>query len=199
MLQRIAAIVLIAGAAATLSACAGKNFVRPDAAELRVGQSSYAQVLAKMGDPRNTGEVLTNGEKVKTITYVYASTGGEPLEADVIPARAQSFYFHNDKLVGQQFLSSFKADHSNFDDTKVTAIEKGKTTRAEVLQALGRPSATFVSPMVKETVGEAVGYGYQTTRGGAFSGFKFYHKALRVTFDAADRVLDVEYVTSATQ
>ena len=196
MLKKTAVLVLISLA---LVGCAGRDFVRPDAAELRVGQSLYPQVIAKMGEPRNTGEVLKNGEKIKTITYVYATTGGEPLEAGVIPARALAYYFYQDQLIGQEFLSSFKSDGSNFDDTKVSAIEKGKTTRSEVLQSLGKPTATFVKPMVKETSGEAIGYTYQTTRGGAFSGLKFFRKALRITFDSTDRVLDVDYSASGTK
>ena len=198
MPKKISAIALTCTALA-LAGCAGRDFVRPDSGELKLGQSTYAQVLAKMGEPRSTGEVFKNGENVKTVTYVYASTGGEPLESGVIPARAMSFYFHRDQLVGQEFLSSFKSDNSNFDESRVPAIEKGKTTRAQVVQALGKPTATFLKPMVPETTGEAIGYTYQTTSGGAFTGFKFFRKLLRVTFDGADKVLDVEYSSSGSR
>ena len=109
------------------------------------------------------------------------------------------YYFHNDVVVGQEFLSSFKVDNSNFDETKISTITKGKTTRLEVVQFLGRPSASFIAPMVKETSGEAIGYGYQTTRGSAFSGFKFFNKTLRITFDDKDRVLDIEYASSGSK
>jgi outer membrane protein assembly factor BamE (lipoprotein component of BamABCDE complex) len=186
-------------AAAALSACAGTNFVRPDSKDLQVGKSTYAQVVAKMGAPRVTGEMLTNGEKVKTVTYVYATTGGEPSESGVIPARALAFYFYNDLVVGEEFLSSFKSDHSNFDDTKIAGIEKGKTTRLEVIQAFGKPSGTFVRPMVKEPFVDSVGYTYSTTSGGAFSGFKNFRKSLRVAFDADDKVVDVAYSTSGSK
>ena len=148
-----------------LGGCAGRDFGRPDSAELRVGQSTYSRVIAKMGEPRNTGEVIKNGETIKTITYAYATTGGEPLQAGAIPARAIAYFFHRDTLVGQEFLSSFKSDNSNFDEPRVARIEKGKATRNEVIQALGRPTATFKPPVVKETHGEAIGYTYQTTSG----------------------------------
>jgi hypothetical protein len=190
---------LFLSAALALAGCAGTNFVRPDAADLSVGHSTYAQVIAKMGEPRSTGEALVNGEKVKSATYVYASTGGEPLEAGVIPARALGYYFFQDQLVGQEFLSSFKSDNSNFDDTKVPGIEKGKTTRAEVIALLGKPTGTYIKPMVKETSGEAFGYTYSTTSGSVFSGFKVFKKALRITFDSADHVLDVDYAASGTK
>ncbi len=188
--------LLLAATLIALTGCAGKDFVRPDSAEVRVGQSTYSQVIGKMGNPRSTGEILKNGETIKTITYAYAATGGEPLKQGVIPARAMGFYFHRDLLVGQEFLSSFKSDNSDFDESKVAEITKGKTTRSEVVQMVGKPTAFFTKPMVKETSGEAIGYTYQATTGGAFSGFKNFRKTLRVAFDSDDRVLDVEYATS---
>jgi len=191
--------VLFASVLSSLAGCFGKDFVRPSSEAFRLGQTTYAQVIQQMGEPQKTGDVLKNEKNVKTATYVYAATGVEPLEEGVIPARVLSYYFYNDVLVGQEFLSSFKADNSNFDETKISTISKGKTTRLEVVQLLGRPSASFVAPMVKETSGEAIGYGYQTTRGGAFSGFKFYSKTLRITFDDKDRVLDTEYASSGSK
>ena len=50
--------------------------------------------------------------------------------------------------------------------------------------------------MVKATSGEAFGYGYGATRGGGFSRIRHYAKALRITFDEKDRVLDFEFETS---
>ncbi|MBS0335224.1 MAG: hypothetical protein JSS40_00050 [Proteobacteria bacterium] len=194
-LRSVLAVLLLS----LLAACAGTDFVRPDAAAFKLGKTSSAEVLKQLGQPRTTGEVLTNGKNVRVMTFAYAASGGEALEPDVIPARAMSYFFHDDVLVGQEFLSSFKSDHSDFDEKKVPGIQKGKTTRAEVIRTLGRPSATFLPPMVKETSGEAIGYAYQTTRGGVISGFKFYRKILRVTFDAGDRVAEVEYSTAGSR
>jgi len=74
-----------------LAGCAGKDFVRPSSDTFKLGQATYTQVVQQMGEPRNTGNVLMNEKNVKTATYVYASTGGEPVEEDVIPARALSY------------------------------------------------------------------------------------------------------------
>jgi hypothetical protein len=108
-----------------LVGCAGRDFVRPSSDAFQLGQTSYAQVLEQMGEPRSVGDVLKNEKTVRSITYVYASTRGEPLEDGVIPARALTYYFYNDKLVGQVFISSFKSDHSDFDSTKVESIKNG--------------------------------------------------------------------------
>lgn len=190
---------LIASVLSLLAGCAGRDFVRPTSETFRLGQTTYAEVIQKMGPPRRTGVALKNEKNVRAISYAYAATGGEPLEKGVVPARAQVYYFHNDSLVGQEFLSSFKSDNSNFDETKISAISKGKTTRTEVIQFLGRPSDTFVAPMVKETSGEAFGYGYQATRRGSFGGFKFNSKTLRIAFDDNDKVSDVDYASSDTK
>ena len=179
-----------------LGGCAGTDFVRPASDTFQLGQTTHSQVVKQMGEPRRAGDALKNGKTVKSITYVYASTGGEPLEEGVIPARGLTYYFYNDTLVGQEFISSFKSDHSNFDDTKVEGVKKGRSNRAEVTQLLGRPTASFVPPMVKETSGEAIGYAYQTTRGGVFSGFKFFVKILRISFDEKDLVSEIEYTSS---
>ena len=179
-----------------LVACAGKDFARPSPDDFKLGQTTYAQLMQQMGEPRKTSDILKNGKNVKAVTYAYASKSGEPLEADVIPARAASYFFYNDVLVGQEFVSSFKSDNSNFDDKRVESIKKGQTTRAEVIKLMGQPTGTFMPPMVKETSGEAFGYAYQAIRGGLFSGLKSSAKILRVSFDDKGVVSDVEYTSS---
>jgi hypothetical protein len=196
MSKPFATIVL--AAALLLGGCAGKNFIKPDAAEFKLGETTYSQVVNKMGEPRSKGEEVKNGESIKTVTYAYAASGVEPFQAGVIPARAMRYYFNRDVLVGKEFVSSFKSDHSNFDEKKVPAIEKGKTTRPEVIRMLGRPSSSFIKPMVKETSSEAIGYSYSAASGGAFTGLKVSRKAVRIAFDKDDKVLEVDYSSSGS-
>jgi hypothetical protein len=182
-----------------LAGCAGTDFVRPSTSDFKMRQTTRAQVVLQLGEPRREGEVLKNEKNVKSITYAYATTGGEPLEEGVIAARAMNYYFLDGLLVGQEFVSSFKSDNSNFDDSRIASIVKGKTTRSEVNQLLGRPSGSYVPPMVKATSGEAVGYTYTTVRGGVLTGFKLFRKALLISFDAQDQVSDVEYSSSSNK
>lgn len=193
--SRLAVLPLLA----LVAGCAGSNFVRPTADAFQLGKTRREQVVQQLGEPRGEGSVLKDGTEVKTIGYAYAAVGGEPLEEGVIPARGLTFYFASEVLVGEEFLSSFKEDHSSFDDQKVPLLVKGKTSRAEVIQLLGRPSGRFLAPMVKATSGEALGWSYQATRGNAFSGFKSFKKALVVTFDAQDRVAEVELVSGGNR
>jgi len=179
-----------------LVGCAGKDFVRPSPQDFTLGKTSYSQVIQRMGEPRRASDILKNGKNVKAITYVYASKGSEALEADVTPARALTYFFYADTLVGQEFVSSFKSDNSNFDDKLVPSIRKGESTRSDVITLMGEPTATFIAPMVKETSGEAIGYTYQAVRGGLFSGIKNSVKALRISFDDKGVVSDIEYASS---
>jgi|SRR5271165_4872026 len=191
-------VILTAALVSALGGCGGKDFTRPSPDTFKLGQTSYSQVVQKMGEPPKTSDVLKNGKNIKAATYSFASKGGEPLEEDVIPARALTYFFFDNTLVGQAFISSFKSDNSNFDDKQVEKIKKGVTTRAEVIGLLGEPTATFIPPMVKETSGEAIGYTYQAVRGGLFSGLKVSIKSLRISFDAAGLVSDVEYTSESS-
>jgi hypothetical protein len=182
-----------------LAGCAGRNFVSPSPDAFKLGQTTYSQIVQQMGEPERSGSVLKNEKQVKSITYVYAATGGDPLEQGVIPARALVYFFQNDLLVGQDFVSFFRSDNTNFDDAKIDSIIKGKTTRLEAIQLLGKPSALFIFPMVKQTSGEAIGYAYGTTRGNVYTGFKFFRKALNISFDDKDAVSDIDFVSSSNK
>ena len=194
-MDRFVRMAGVTAVAVALSACAGagRDFIRPDADSLKLGQTMYAQVVQKMGEPKTASEVVRNGKQVKSIVYSYANVHGQPLEQGVTPYRGMSFYFHNDTLVGEQFVSSFKSDNTNFDDTPVDRVQKGRTTRAEVIALLGMPSASFIAPMVKQTSSEVIGYNYQAIRGGLFSGLKAYIKTLQISFDPSGVVTEVEY------
>ena len=187
----------------TVSACSTKkDFVRPNADTFnadtfKLGQTKYPQVILQMDEPQNTGEKIKNGETIKEIVYAHASL---PMWETVFPGRALGFYFHNDTLVGQDFVSSFKSDNSNFDHTRISAIVKGKTTRTQVVQMLGKPTSFYIFPMVSKTSsGEAIGYNYVKGFWGGPSGHELKQstKSLRVTFDSKDLVLDVDYSSYA--
>lgn len=186
----------VVATAIIVSGCAGVNFERPADADFKVGKATYSDVSEKLGKPQSTGESLVNDRKIKRVAYAYAASGGQPAEEGVIPARAQVYFFEKDVLIGTEFTSSFKEDSSNFDDSKVEYIKKGETTRSQVLLTFGRPSIVYVEPLVKKTHGEAIGYLYQTTRGNVYTGLKFKRKTLLITFDEAEKVLEVDYSLS---
>jgi len=200
-MQKIAGLAGPLAVLLVLVACAGggRDFIRPEAGSFKLGQTSYEQVVGKMGEPKSVSDAMRNGKPIKSIVYSYANANGQPLEEGVTPYRGMTYFFYNDRLVGEQFISSFKSDNSNFDDSLIDRIKKGQTTRAEVIQLFGPPSASFIAPMVKETSGDAIGYSYQAIRGGILAGLKMHLKALRISFDDKGVVVDVDYTTQGAQ
>ncbi|NRF68412.1 hypothetical protein HLB44_15565 [Aquincola sp. S2] len=184
------------GAVALLAGCAGTNFKRPDQAALKLGSSTTADVVAAMGEPSRTGELTKNGSQIKRMSYSYATTMGVGLYAGVIPARSMTFSTADGKLVGQQYLSSFNEDGTDFDDSKVPQIVKGTTTRSDVVALLGRSTGESVYPLSKNPGEQAISYLYVHLRKQFLGASKLYTKSLTVSFDARDVVSDVEFSVS---
>jgi hypothetical protein len=196
MAHPVAGRIFAVVTAVFIAGCAGHNFVRPSDGAFTLGQTPYAQVVQQLGEPRRESTMLRNGKQIQVASYSYATNFDEPLEAGVVPARALSYYFADGVLVGQEFISSFKSDNTNFDAANVSAIAKGTTDRTEVMRLFGKPTATYIYPMIKDSPGQGIGYIYASTvRSGPFS-VKFTRKVLRVSFDASDRVSDVEFAQS---
>ena len=191
------AVLVLAGCAV-----AGTNFVRPDDNAYTLGKTTRAQLLAsfsaaRLGAEAETGETQSraSGKTLKYFTYGFATRAPSDHPGG-IAARTQTFYFYDDVLVARQFTSSFVTDSSDWDETKVKDLVKGVTTRAEVVEMLGRPSGAYIWPAVSRTHGEAIGYHhtYITTPLTGLIHVRVRHsKHLIVTFDGADRVEDVEF------
>ncbi|MGI0035822.1 MAG: hypothetical protein ACRD98_08130 [Nitrososphaera sp.] len=180
---------------AFLAGCAGTNFKRPEPEALRVGTSSQADMTRVMGAPMQTGEVLKNNQKIKSARYAYAEGAGTGRYLGVVPARAMVFSTFNDVLVGQEFVSSFPQDATDFDESKVSGILKGKTTRSEVIATLGKPNGEAVYPLIKSQGEKADVYSYSHAKGSVFN-MKFYSKALIVSYGQNGVVSDVEYTSN---
>lgn len=187
-------LLLATVATAALVGCAGTNFKRSGADSLEVGTSTQAQVLEAMGPSRQTGELLRNGEKLKTIHYVYAEAGSGGKYPGVTPARGMTFFIHDDLLVGEEFLSSFAVDATEFDDAKVSSIIKGSTTKVEVLEMLGKPSGSAMFPLIKARDETALVYSYAQVKGSVFN-MKVYAKTLMISFDEGGVVTNVDYTS----
>jgi hypothetical protein len=182
-------------ATAFLAGCAGTNFKRPDAQAFQLGKSTTADISRVMGAPGQTGEMMKNNEKVKSSRYAYAEGAGTGRYPGVTPARAMVFTTFNDVLVGQEFVSSFPEDATEFDDAKVPGIVKGKTTRAEVIALLGKPNGEAIYPLIKSKDQNAMVYSYTHVKGSVFN-MKLYSKSAVISLDAANVVTDVEFAST---
>jgi len=188
-------IALFAGLA--IAGCAaGREFVRPDPASLVLGKVTYLEILERFGRPYQEGSFIRNEQAIKALTYSYSSAMGTPLIAGVTPARTISFNFHNDRLVAHQFVSSYKEDHTDFDESKVQDIKKGETTRDQVVKLLGAPSGLYAYPLLKNKDEIGIGYLYTQVKRHGVTGLKTYLKQLIVSFDARGVVTDIQYAMS---
>jgi len=187
----ISILIILSGCAGT----SGKDFVRPTQETFKLGETTHSQVVQLLGETGKESTSLQNDKHIKAYTYTYAKTTGEPLEEGVIPVRLNTFSFFNGILVSQVFLSSFKSDHSNFDETRINAIVKGKTKRSEVIQLMGRPCCLYIPPMVEEPASKGIGYLYTTTMK-VGSIFKHFTKSLTISFNENDEVHDITFTSS---
>jgi hypothetical protein len=140
-----------------IGGCAGRDFARPAADSFTLGTTTEEQIRA----------LVKNGVTVKTLSYAYAATTGTPMVAGVTPARALGFYFDKGVLVGHEFTSSYRDDHTDYDESKIPEIRQGQT----------------------------IGYLYSQTAGSPFA-LRFYQKTLVVSYDARDVVTDVNFVST---
>lgn len=177
-----------------LAGCAGTNFTLPEG-KLELGKTTKIEAIQIMGKPIQTGEVLQNEKQIEQLKYAYASTGGEAAYSGVIPAKAFVLSFFENTLVGEEFTSSFKADNSDFNSDLVAKIEKGKTTRSEVIALLGKPTGAVIYPLIKSPHEKGIVYTYSQAKGSVFN-MQFHNKLLTVVFDKADIVTDVQYTAN---
>ena len=182
--------------AVVLSGCAGTaTFVKTPDDQLILGKTSEAEIRQQRGKPYQEGIATKNEKPLKTLSYAYASAGGEGNALDVTAAKSQNFYIFQDKLAGHEFVSSWKEDSTDFDETKIAKIQKDVTTRSEVIKIMGPPGGKYGYPLIPGREDEALVYAYNHVKGSA-ANLKRYNKLLVVSFNKQGIVTNVEYTSS---
>ena len=192
MLKVIRSSLLLSIFLVLFGCSSGKDFVRPNSDSLKLGQTTYAQVVHQLGDPSKTKTVVLNGENVNEMTYVFASGS---LPGGIATARAMTLGIYKDVLVSNIFMSSFKEDSTFFESDKVSDIEKGKTTKDDIENMFGKRHGEGLYPFAKQKDGKSMTYLYSETRNvgiGALSSFK----RLIVQLDRDGIVTDYNFSTS---
>lgn len=172
----------------------GRDFVRPEFGSLILGETTYHEILERFGTPREEGSVTKNDAIMKTVTYGYSSTGAKPLVDGVTPARGLTFSFLDNQLVGYIFTSSFSADHTEFDESKLNRIKKGQTNRAGLIELIGQPGGMQKYPLTKSKEDEVLVWQYVHVKQSVL-GLKPYAKTLGVTVGTDNIVKDLEFST----
>jgi hypothetical protein len=196
-----------------LGAChTGHDFPRPTPDSLVLGQSMRAEILRTYGKPtRESSAVLssaqtegvTRGEfdmtpvsgSFATLIYLYADRTRMVLMGarSPPPAKVAAFDFWNETLIAYNFVSTFKEESSNFDDSRIAEIRKGQSTKADIAQLFGPPSGRAIYPAVQHQGNEKFVYSYVQVRNS-----ERFAKRLEVLFDANGIVLDYRFVSDTT-
>lgn len=177
-----------------LSACVtrGEKVTRIPEAELTLGSTTENWITERLGEPNRVLEQTENGQDIRTILYTYVSTATNDSQISGVGAgRSQAYNFFDDTLVGYQFVSSFKSESTDFDDSVVASFEKGRTTLQEVISALGAPSGRRIYPLIKDQDVEAIRYVY-TFVDTRKAGFPRVLKRLTIVLDDSDVVQDID-------
>ncbi len=179
-----------------LCGCAtgGEEFTKLNGKQLVYGQTTSVQVREIIGRPFQMGSKDENGLRFETMAFAFSDASGETATDEVTaPARAQTFYFHEDKLVGTEFSSSFAVDSTNYDDALVEQIKTGMSTIGEVKHLFGEPDGERVFPLVKNEGEKAVVYTYSYIYGGIFN-LRASAKTLIVYYDTSTGlVTDIDF------
>jgi hypothetical protein len=191
--ERLARSLIPVALSVLLGACvAGSNFVRPLPAEIQLGKTTYNEVVQRLGGPIREERVRRNDRLLRVICYVYASEE-EPAKAPgTRGTRQMEFLLSDDIVVGEGFASGFASDHTDFDESKVGDIVKGKSRCAEVVSRLGRPSVSMIYPFTEKPGETAIGYWFAYAKGNVLDA-KTFEKMLMVRCDASGIVTDVAY------
>jgi hypothetical protein len=176
---------------AATAGCAGatRDFVRPLPQDVALGKTTAADIVARFGAPQQRGRAVKDGVEVISLSYSHADPGAQSAAPGVPAAKTMAFYFAGDRLVGYEALSTFKADSSDFDDTRVSDIRRGLTTEAQVRDLVGRPSGMYIYPLTRAPDERDIVYVYGQKKGPA----PLARKQLLVTVDARGIVRDVQY------
>lgn len=170
----------------------GRNFTMPQDDSFLPEKTTYEQVVKQFGQPYKMSGGKINETDVKIIGYEFFRENGEALSDDIYAMRQATFTFSDDKLVGYFFNSSFKSDNTNFDESKLSLIKKGETTKANVIEIMGKPSGISVYPLMKKRneIGYIYLYDYLTR---PLSDSKFHQKRVIISLDGNDTVSEISF------
>jgi hypothetical protein len=102
-----------------------------------------------------------------------------------------SYVTHNDVVVGESFNSTMEGESTQFPLEKVSMIVKGKSTKADVIELLGKPSGSYIYPVSKKG-NTGIAYLYNYAR---FAGILTSPNDYRVLveLDSQNVVVDISY------
>ena len=186
----LAGAVLVAGAGLL-----GADFARPDPASFTLGTTTEVEIRQRFGPPYGQTTAQVGNGQVTTLQYSYAE-----VRSTAIPVRTMTYTFHEGRLVGFDYSSSFVLDETAFDESIAKKIKRGETTRTEVLALAGKPTGQFIYPSLQApTPGwRAYVYGYsRSERLPSDLTIETTNKVLTIAFDDHDVVVEYSLVITS--
>jgi hypothetical protein len=184
----LAAICLVIGA---LTACAtGTQFIRPTEDFARLGETTRAQVEARLGKPDAEENYRQNGLLAKFIQYTYSNDAETTRIPNTLCVRSIEFVLVDDVVFAELFVSACASDHTDFDERRASEIVKGETRCDEVPSLLGRPAYRAIYPIAKERGAMELGYNFQYVKRPLLQ-LNMYVKTLSIVCDANGIVREV--------
>ena len=198
---------LIAGSGCPAATLQGQDFSRPDYQTLSASKLTEREIVATDGPPFSRGTTTQHGRLIHTLRYFYETreftvSGDVTYESKELTSfrnhiyrrKECLFYFSGGEYLGFNFSTGFEDGQSVFSETKVPAIVKGATRKADILAMFGVPTGAFRYPATPEDASAdgdtALAYEYHYLSDTAQS---FHHRSLRVTFGRDDVVKDVHF------
>lgn len=176
-----------------MTACAvGTTFVRPQADAIELGKTTYSQLVARLGKPESEDRRRQNDVVFRQVSYSYVGDAEVPKVPNTMGGRELTFLLVDEVVVGEQFMSSYAADATDFDERKIDNIVKGKTRCDEVVAMLGRPSARATYPAVDAKGESLIGYVFWYAKR-PYLQFKMFKKSLIVDCDSVGVVKSTSY------
>jgi hypothetical protein len=219
-MHKISLLVAAIVSMMAVSACTtttGRQFDRPTSATLKIGETTRAQAIGLYGESRSQSSfslpITTSSPtafdaadetgivSVASYSYIISRApilGDNPDTVDpkVTPARTMTLFFWNDRVAGFRGSSTFREDKTEFDESKISLIEKGKTSVAQLTALIGKPAGQMAYPLVRNKGNEKLIYSY--------SSFKrdtrvFQMKTLEVLTNAQNVVVDYKFASNSEQ
>lgn len=169
----------------------GPKFVAPESDSFEFGETTYEEILAKFGKP-NSQELVRKNKHLIKIVYYSCQTGSianAGWKEDIMAQRFLKLSFKDNKLIGHTVSSSYKDDATNFDVNKIDDIEKGETTRNQVIKLMGPRYGELMYPLTDEQDERAILYYYREHSGSVTSGWEIYQRLLIVTYNANNSIV----------
>jgi len=170
----------------------GADFSRPDPGSFTLGQTTEQEIRARFGKPAGEAAARIGGKLVTTLRYAYAEA-----RSIAVPVRTMAYAFHEGRLVGFDYMSSFSADQTGFDELALKRIKRGETTRIEALDMVGKPSGQFIYPSAYATAPGRRADVYSHSRSEKLSfgvTLETTTKVLAIMFDEHDVVVEATLV-----